>query len=112
MALPSSAPEILREVIRALEDVNIPIKTVPDLRNLLRNTATISQIRNVTATDLLTRLPIQFKQEPIQAFVSSKRVLVTGAVGSIGSESCRQIARYQPERLILLDNAEKRLVHH
>jgi FlaA1/EpsC-like NDP-sugar epimerase len=109
VAMPSAKPHLVREIVKALELFKIPIKTLPSLRDVLDGTVTVNQIRDLAIEDLLARPPVWMDLAPVLNFVRGKRVLVTGAGGSIGSELCRQLARCEPEVLILLDKAESAL---
>ncbi|MGE0824682.1 MAG: polysaccharide biosynthesis protein [Candidatus Binatia bacterium] len=109
VAMPSETPIRLRAVVKTLEPFKIPIKTLPNLADIIDGTVTVNQIRDLALEDLLARPPIQTDFEPVRRFVHRKRVLVTGAGGSIGSELCRQLARCEPEALLMLDKAESAL---
>jgi FlaA1/EpsC-like NDP-sugar epimerase len=106
LAIPSAAPALLRQILTVLEPFKVPIKTLPTLGNLNNGNVGLNQIQDLSVEDLLERLPVGLDLGPVQDFVKNKRILITGAGGSIGSELARQIAQYHPERLILLDKSE------
>jgi FlaA1/EpsC-like NDP-sugar epimerase len=95
--------------VRELEPYKIPIKTLPNLRELASGRALISQIRTLQIEDLLERAPIGLETGSLHRLIQGRRVLVTGAGGSIGSELSRQIAALNPSALMLLDRYENGL---
>jgi FlaA1/EpsC-like NDP-sugar epimerase len=95
--------------VNALAPFKVPIRTLPSLRNGDNGGPRIRHIRDLAVEDLLERLPVGLDSNPQRYFVKGRRVVVTGAGGSIGSELCRQIAGYEPELLILLDKSENAL---
>jgi len=109
LAIPGSSPQAKREVLKYLEPFHIPIKTTPNLRDILDGNVTVSQIRSLAVEDLLERMPVNLDLERVRLMLRGKRVLVTGAGGSIGSELCRQIAGMQPAQLITLERYENGL---
>ncbi|MCI0415993.1 polysaccharide biosynthesis protein [bacterium] len=109
LAIPSAEPCVVREVLRHLEPFNIPIKTTPNLRDIYDEKVTVGQIRKLAVEDLLTRMPVSLDLTPVRKMLEGKRVLVTGAGGSIGGELCRQIAKLNPSELILYDRYENGL---
>ena len=109
VAMPSETPARIRAVVKTLEPFKMPIKTLPNLADIIDGRATVSQIRDLAIEDLLDRPPVQMDLAPVRHFVKGKRVLVTGAGGSIGSELCRQLAQCEPDMLLMLDKAESAL---
>ncbi|HHY38152.1 MAG TPA: polysaccharide biosynthesis protein [Clostridia bacterium] len=107
-AMPSAGRIALRRLMKVMEEghVRIPVKTLPGIYELIEGRVSVNQIREVRIEDLLGREPVSLDLEEIADYLRGKRVLVTGAGGSIGSELCRQIARFDPELLVLLDHAE------
>jgi FlaA1/EpsC-like NDP-sugar epimerase len=109
LAVPRAQPAAIRKLVNALAPFKVPIRTLPSLRNGENGGPRIRQIRNLAIEDLLERLPVGLDSNPVRRFAKGRRILVTGAGGSIGSELCRQIAGYEPELLILLDKSESGL---
>lgn len=109
VAIPSIEPSALRKLVKALEPFNVPIKTLPNFRELRDAQVTANQIRDLAVQDLLERAPVNLKREPLVQILQKQRVLVTGAGGSIGSELCRQILACRPSALVLLDRYENGL---
>jgi FlaA1/EpsC-like NDP-sugar epimerase len=106
LAIPGASASLLRKILTVLEPFKVPIKTLPSLRNLKNGKIGMSQIQDLSVEDLLERLPVGLDVSPVQNLLKDKRILITGAGGSIGSELSRQIATYGPARLILLDKSE------
>ncbi len=106
ITIPSADRRIVHEFVKSLERHNIAVKTVPNLREINDGRVSLSQMRSLTSEDLLERVPLGLDAEPLRRLLKGKRILVTGAGGSIGSELCRQIAIYEPETLILVDKSE------
>jgi FlaA1/EpsC-like NDP-sugar epimerase len=106
IAIPSASGREMRRITDACQKAALPFKTVPTLSDIIRGEASINQFREVRLEDLLGRETIQIDLEAVRNQIGSRRVLVTGAAGSIGSELCRQILDYCPARLICLDQSE------
>jgi FlaA1/EpsC-like NDP-sugar epimerase len=101
------------ELVRAVRDRTVAagaaFKVVPSTSELMDHTVAVDDIRDVQVTDLLGRHQIETDLQAIAGYLTGKRVLVTGAGGSIGSELCRQIHRFHPAELMLLDRDESAL---
>ena len=111
VAIPSAEPPILRDIVKKLELFNIPIKTTPNLRDILDGRVTVSQIRNLAVEDLLERVAIHLDMSPVEQMLKGKKVLVTGGGGSIGSELCRQVLKLEAQQLVLFERSENALFH-
>ena len=109
VAITRIEPPALRKIVKSLEPYQLPIKTLPNFRDILDGIVTVSHIRNLSIEDLLERAPIGMDPIPVRRLIRGKRVLVTGAGGSIGSELCRQIIRCSPSMFVLLDRYENGL---
>src|SRR6185295_1920299 len=109
VAIPSASTALKQRVLAASEGCKVPIKTLPSVKQLLANPEALRQVRPMSLEDLLQREPIQMDRQELHPLLEGKRVLVTGAGGSIGSELCRQIAQYHPTTLILFERYENGL---
>lgn len=109
IAMPSIAAREMREIVKLCEKSGVPYKTVPGMGELINGKVTIKAIRDVSYNDLIGREPVKLDEEKIGAYLRGKRVLITGAGGSIGSELCRQVCRFSPQSLVLYERAESPL---
>jgi len=109
ITIPSAPRETLRAIVRAAEPYKIRITTLPRLHDLIGAPVDVGQIRHLKVEDLLARDPVGLDYGPVRQFLQGKRIVVTGAGGSIGSELCRQIAAAEPSCLVLLDRYENSL---
>ena len=106
IAMPSAPSSVVREVVDICYKTGVQLKIVPGLYELIDGRVSISQVREVQVEDLLDRAPVKVDLDSIAGYLKDRIVLVTGAGGSIGSELCRQIARFYPRKLIILDHSE------
>ena len=106
IAIPSKGGDILREIIQECKKTNCEVKTIPGIYELINGKVTVQQLRNIDLEDLLRRDSVKLNLTQIAGYLTGKRVLVTGAGGSIGSELCRQIAKMAPSSLTLLGKGE------
>jgi FlaA1/EpsC-like NDP-sugar epimerase len=109
IAIPSAAREDMQRLVDRCMEAGVEFKIVPPLRELLDGTARVNQLRNVQVEDLLGRPSVALDMTEVEADLEGRVVLVTGAAGSIGSELARQIARFNPRRLVLVEQAESPL---
>jgi FlaA1/EpsC-like NDP-sugar epimerase len=109
VAVPRADPAVMRELVRALQPFKVPITTLPNLREIIDGKVTLKQIRSLSIEDLLARAPVGLDMAAVRQLIAGKRVMVTGAGGSIGAELCRQIAPLGPENLVLFERYENGL---
>ena len=109
IAIPSADSELINAISTQAQTLNMDVKVVPPVQNLNERPLDPSDIRDLTDEDLLGRRKIQIDLQQISEYLVNRRVLVTGAGGSIGSELCRQLARFNPAELIMLDRDESAL---
>lgn len=106
VAMPSVSHKVRRQAVLLAQEQNLNVLTVPDLEDLMSGKVNISQIRKVEVEDLLGREPVSLDSNGLHALIEGHAVLVSGAGGSIGSELCRQIIKYDPKTLVCLDLSE------
>lgn len=109
IAIPSATQKQRLRVFRYCRESGIPFKSIPALNELLQGDANIGHLREVRTEDLLGREPVKLDFDSLRQGLQGKRILVTGAGGSIGSELCRQLAGFAPELLVLFDRSESSL---
>ncbi|WP_123054317.1 nucleoside-diphosphate sugar epimerase/dehydratase [Clostridium sp. JN-1] len=103
LSIPSADLQAKREIINICKSTNCKVKTLPGLYQLIDGKVNISKLREVNIDDLLGRDEVKLNDENINEYIKDKVILVTGGGGSIGSELCRQIARFNPSKLLILD---------
>ena len=106
IAMPTAPAKRIGELVKLLQHAHLRFETVPSVDQLATGQVKVSQLRNVEIQDLLGREPVKLETQQISALLRDRVVLVTGAGGSIGSELCRQIASFNPQRLLLLEQTE------
>jgi FlaA1/EpsC-like NDP-sugar epimerase len=99
----------IRRIVGVCEQIPVKIRVIPGLYELLHGHVEVSHIRDIQVEDLLGREPVELDFEGINHFVGGKTVMVTGAGGSIGAELVRQVARFGPSRILLVERAESAL---
>ena len=107
--MPSASADTIRELSTLAREVGLEVLVLPPVRDLFNGRPSASDLRSLDVADLLGRQPVELDMGAIADEISGKRVLVTGAGGSIGSELCRQISRFGPARLVMLDRDESGL---
>lgn len=106
IAMPSAGGSVIREIIHECKQTKCALKILPGIYELIDGNVTVQQLRKVEVEDLLGRDAVKLDIKEITDYLKGKRVLVTGAGGSIGSELCRQIAKMSPSSLTLLGKGE------
>jgi FlaA1/EpsC-like NDP-sugar epimerase len=106
LALPSAAHAVRSQLADQCARLGLNILTVPSMEDLMQGRVSVAALRKVELDDLLGRDPVKLDSEGLQALLTDKVVMVTGAGGSIGSELCRQLAHFKPRLLVLLEQGE------
>jgi len=106
IAIPSASGKRIREIIRHLSDADLKFKTIPGIDHLVSGKVHVTQLRPVNVEDLLRRQKIELPGDPVRDLFKGKRVLVTGAGGTIGSELATQILEFEPEHVTLVERSE------
>jgi len=109
IAIPSHAASVTRAVLSNLADTDVQVRTLPGMWELVNGSIHVDDLRRVQLEDLLTRTPVSTDLGPVRAYVEGKRILVTGAGGSIGSEIVRQVVELNPSQVIMLGRGENRI---
>lgn len=109
LAMPSASRSRRREVLDALEDLPVPVQSIPGMSDLVNGSMRIDELQDVKIEDLLGRDAVAPDKQLMQTNITNKVVMVTGAGGSIGSELCRQILKCNPHTLVLFEQSEAAL---
>ena len=106
IAMPSASGESVREIVQICEKSGVDLKIMPGVYDIISGDISVKPIRQVQVEDLLGRDPVSVDLEEVAGYVTGETVFITGAGGSIGSEICRQIAKFNPAKLVLLGHGE------
>lgn len=109
VAISQASPALLARATELAAPLGVTVKALPPLGQVLRGTRQMSDLRDLEVEDILDRVPIDTDLEAMRNYLTGQRVLVTGAGGSIGSELCAQISRFNPVALVMLDRDESGL---
>ncbi|MGL4971576.1 MAG: polysaccharide biosynthesis protein [Culicoidibacterales bacterium] len=109
LAIPSLSEQKRQAIIQEIKQLDVQLKVLPPLTQMLSGKVELNQVRDVQLEELLGREIIQLDNDHLSPFIKGETVLVSGAGGSIGSELCRQIAKYEPKQLIMVDIYENSL---
>lgn len=108
-AIPSASAENKREILNICKETGCELKTLPGIYQMVNGEVSLNKMQNVTVEDLLGRPPIEADMKQVFEFLHGKRVLITGAGGSIGSVIAQQVAEHKPEQLVLFDVYENNI---
>ena len=109
ITIASASGKEVRRITEACEAVDLPVKIIPGMHEIVGGKINLSAVRDVAIEDLLRREPVRLDETSIAEAIKGRVVLITGAGGSIGSELCRQVARFSPKALLLVERAENAL---
>ncbi|MDG0837084.1 polysaccharide biosynthesis protein [Staphylococcus equorum] len=111
IAIPTLSQQRLREINKLCEGANVEVFKMPNIENVMSGEIEVNQLKKVEVEDLLGRDPVELDMASISKELTHKTILVTGAGGSIGSEICRQVCKFTPDRIILLGHGENSIYH-
>lgn len=106
IAIPSLSRKKLREIFELIEPLHVKVNSMPSMEEVASGKINLSRLKEIDVVDLLGRDEVQLDIDAIKDQITGKTILVTGAGGSIGSEICRQVIRFNPRRLLLLGHGE------
>lgn len=106
LAIPSIDYKSKKEILNICKQTGCIVETIPGIYELIDGKVSLKEVRDVSYEDLLGRAPVELDTKGIDEYINGKTIMITGGGGSIGSEICRQIARFNPKEVILLDNYE------
>jgi FlaA1/EpsC-like NDP-sugar epimerase len=109
ITIPSASGQAMRRIVDICENRRVQFKTLPGIGEIIDGSVSVKVLRDVSYEDLLGRPPVQIDPAGISNYIDGKTVLITGCGGSIGSELCRQVVRFKPRILVLLDSNEANL---
>jgi FlaA1/EpsC-like NDP-sugar epimerase len=109
IAVPSANGDQIRRIVETCQKCNTSYKILPGIGDLIDGRVSVKLLRDISYEDLLGRSPVHLNIKGIRNYLDGKTILITGCGGSIGSELCRQVLKYQPRNLILLDSSESNL---
>lgn len=105
-AIPTASPQTKREILDICKMTKCKIRSLPGIYQVINGEVEMTTIKDVQVEDLLGREPVRLNMDLVRSFLHDEVVLVTGGGGSIGSELCRQIAKFAPKQLVIMDNYE------
>ncbi|HBV04402.1 MAG TPA: hypothetical protein DEB65_09030 [Staphylococcus sp.] len=111
IAIPTLSQQRLREINKLCEGANVEVFKMPNIENVMSGEIEVNQLKKVEVEDLLGRDPVELDMASVSKELTHKTILVTGAGGSIGSEICRQVCKFTPDRIILLGHGENSIYH-
>ncbi|MFI3151563.1 polysaccharide biosynthesis protein [Streptococcus suis] len=106
IAIPSLPGKERESLVEICNSVNVKVNSMPSIEDIVAGNISVSSLKEIDIADLLGRPEVVLDQEELSSYFKDKTVLITGAGGSIGSELCRQVARFKPDRLILVGHGE------
>ncbi|MDL5057067.1 polysaccharide biosynthesis protein [Geitlerinema calcuttense] len=106
IAMPTVQGSVIREILDICQKAGVQTSTLPGIHEILNGRVSLGKVREVQIEDLLRREPIQMDTQQVSELIQGKRIMITGAGGSIGSELCRQLLKFSPSELVLIGHGE------